>query len=116
MVMKKADLFLLVGRDDWQKDESLNLLLLQYLKKNNIPVIWEDPAAEFIYFLQKFERKFSTLPASIKKFNYRLLQLSYALIHPSYFSYLYRRRKNNFSIEYRCNELKRTIQNLGIAE
>ena len=86
--MKKGDMFLLIGRDDWQKDEALNLLLVEYFKKNNIAVVWEDPAANLIYFLQKNERKFPKLPASIKKFNLRLLQLSYALLHPSYFSYL----------------------------
>lgn len=71
----KGDVFLLVGRDNWQKDESLNLVLLDHLRKNKITVVWEDPAAELIYLLRKFERKYLWLPVSTKKFNLRLTQI-----------------------------------------
>ena len=55
--MRENTRLLLVGRDDWQKDEALNLALLQQLKNNRIEIIWEDPAAPVIHFFRKIEQK-----------------------------------------------------------
>lgn len=110
--MKK--ILLLVGRDDWQKDGALNLALLSQLKKNNIEVMWEDPAAEMIYFLRKIERRVSFLPSATSKYKLRLMQLFYAVSHPSYFLYLLRKKNN--SLEQRCESLKRRIRRYNIAD
>ncbi|MDR3370404.1 alpha/beta family hydrolase [Rhodoferax sp.] len=111
--MTKNNVLLLVGRDDWQKDEALNLTLLSRLRKNNVEIIWEDPAAEVIYFLHKVEKKLIFLPKFIKQFNLRIVQILFCLLHPSYLIYLYKRK--NKSILSRCESLKKIICKRGIA-
>lgn len=111
---RKTHALLLVGRDNWQKDEALNQKLLTRLRKTPIEIYWEDPAGAVIYQLRQLEQKISTLPAWIKTFNLRIVQLFYALLHPSYFSYLFRRKK--MAIESRCNYLEQRIRELGIAD
>ena len=111
---RKTHALLLVGRDNWQKDEALNQKLLTRLRKTPIEIYWEDPAGAVIYQLRQLEQKISVLPAWIKTFNLRIVQLFYALLHPSYFSYLFRRKKQ--AIESRCNYLEQRIRELGIAD
>ena len=111
---RKTHALLLVGRDDWQKDEALNQKLLSRLRKTPIDIYWEDPAGAAIYRLRQLEQKITGLPKCVKKLNLRLTQLCYALFQPSYFSYLFRRRKQ--AIESRCNYLERRIRGLGIAD
>jgi hypothetical protein len=111
---RKTHALLLVGRDNWQKDEALNQKLLSRLRKTPIDIYWEDPAGAAIYRLRQLEQKITGLPKCVKKLNLRLTQLCYALFHPSYFSYLFRRRKQ--AIESRCNYLERRIRGLGIAD
>lgn len=111
---RKTHALLLVGRDNWQKDEALNQKLLTRLRKTPIEIYWEDPAGAVIYQLRQLEQKISALPAWIKTFNLRIVQLFYALLHPSYFSYLFRRKKQ--AIESRCNYLEQRIRELGIAD
>ena len=111
---RKTHALLLVGRDNWQKDEALNQKLLTRLRKTPIEIYWEDPAGAVIYQLRRLEQKISALPAWIKTFNLRIVQLFYALLHPSYFSYLFRRKKQ--AIESRCNYLEQRIRELGIAD
>jgi len=110
----KNNVIILVGRDDWQKDEVLNSTLISRLRKNNVEIIWEDPAAEVIYILRKIEKKLECLPASIKKFNLRAIRILYGLLHPSYFLYLYKRK--NSSVLSRCEALKKTTRKRGVAE
>ena len=93
--MTKNNILLLVGRDDWQKDEELNLALLNKLRTNNIEVVWEDPAAEVIHSLRKFESKFGFISKKIRKFNLRMVQILYGLLNPSYLVYLYKRKNND---------------------
>jgi hypothetical protein len=111
---RKTHALLLVGRDDWQKDEVLNQKLLTRLRKVPIDTHWEDPAGAAIYRLRQFEYKIKGLPKCVKKLNLRLTQLCYALVHPSYFIYLFRRRKQ--AIDIRCAYLERRIRELGIAD
>jgi len=111
----KNNVILLVGRDDWQKDEALNLALISRLRNNDVEIIWEDPAAEVIYFFRRIEKKFEFLPVVIKKYSLRLVKILYGLFHPSYFFYLYQ-RKNKTDVMSRCKSLKNLIGNRGIAE
>ena len=112
--MRENTRLLLVGRDDWQKDEALNLALLQQLKNNCIEIIWEDPAAPVIYFFRKIEQKCKIFSPRIKKCHLRLIQIVYGLLHPSYFVYLYKRKNN--SVAFRCESLKKTIRKHGGAK
>ena len=73
--MTKNNILLLVGRDDWQKDEALNLALLNKLRTNNIEVVWEDPAAEVIHSLRKIESKFGIISKRI--FDYHRTSASF---------------------------------------
>lgn len=111
--MTKRNILLLVGRDDWQKDEALNLALLHKLRENNVEIIWEDPAAEVIHRLRKIEKRIHFLPKGIKKFNLRIVQILYGLLHPPYIFYLYKRR--NHSVLSRCESLTKTICKRGFA-
>jgi len=111
---RKTHALLLVGRDNWQKDEALNQKLLTRLRKTPIEIYWEDPAGAAIYRLRQFEHKITGIPKWVKTFNLRVVQLCYALLHPSYFSYLFRRKKQ--AIESRCNYLEQRILELGIAD
>ena len=111
--MTKNNILLLVGRDDWQKDEALNLALLNKLRMNNIEVVWEDPAAGAIHFLRKIESKIGILPQKIRKINLRIIQIIYGLLNPSYFLYLYKRKNN--SVPSRCHSLINTIRKRDIA-
>ena len=112
--MRENTRLLLVGRDDWQKDEALNLALLQQLKNNRIEIIWEDPAAPVIHFFRKIEQKYKIFSPRIKKCHLRLIQIVYGLLHPSYFVYLYKRKNN--SVAFRCESLKKTIRKHGGAK
>jgi hypothetical protein len=109
----KNNILLLVGRDDWQKDEALNLALLNKLRTNNIEVVWEDPSADVIHFLRKIESKIGIFPKRIRKFNLRIVQILYGLLNPSYLVYLYKRKSN--SVLSRCESLAITICKRGIA-
>nr|WP_321239423.1 alpha/beta family hydrolase [uncultured Tolumonas sp.] len=111
--MTKNNILLLVGRDDWQKDETLNLALLNKLRANNVEVLWEDPAAEVIHFLRKIESKFGIISKRIRKFNLRIVQILYGLLNPSYLVYLYKRKNND--VLSRCKSLANTICKRGIA-
>lgn len=112
--MAKNNFLVLVGRDNWQKDAVINITLLEQLRKNNVEIIWEDPAAEAIYFIRKQAHRISLLPEIIKKCSLRITQIFYALMHPSYFLHLFRKKDN--SISARCTSLKKTILKLGPAE
>ncbi len=109
----KNNILLLVGRDDWQKDEALNLALLNKLRANNVEVLWEDQAAEVIHFLRKIESKISILPKRMRKLNLRIVQILYGLLNPSYLVYLYKRKGND--VLSRCESLANTICKRGIA-
>lgn len=112
--MVANNIFLLVGRDNWQKDISSTVVLLERLNKNNIKVIWEDPVAEAIYISQRFEKKIEWLPKIFRKISLQILEIFYGLLHPSYF--LFRYRGKNTSVPSRCKSLKNRILKLGIAE
>ena len=113
----KNRVFLFAGRDDWQKDTGLNHVLVNYTKKKNYKIVWEDPAGGFTYKLRLIESHFKNIPAIIKKLNLRLSQILYALIHWNYFIYLYEQifnRKEEDLVKLRCKRLKKRIQELSI--
>lgn len=110
--MAENTILLLVGRDDWQKDEALNLALHNRLKENRIEIVWEDPAGKVIHALRKAEKKIPFISKKIKNLNLRITQVLYGLFHPSYFSYLYKRK--GISILARCELLKKTIRKQSI--
>ncbi|WP_143541598.1 alpha/beta family hydrolase [Rhodoferax fermentans] len=107
------NILLLVGRDDWQKDEALNLVLLNKLTKYNIEIIWEDPAAKVIHHLRKIENKIGIHEKTVKHLNLRIVQIVYGLLNPSYLAYLYKRRSK--SVLSRCHSLAKMICKRGIA-
>jgi len=101
----------LVGRDNWQKDDQLNHVLLKNLKKTNCKIIWEDPAGDILYKLRRLEDNLKWIPRPVREINLRLVQFFYALTHWNYFSYLSGRKTG--SIELRCQKLKKSIHTLG---
>ncbi len=110
--MKKT-VFLLIGRDNWQQDDSLNHVLLSHLRKYNHKIIWEDPAGAALYRLRNFERNFNgRLPAAIQKLNVRMVQVLYGFTHWHYFHYLLAGRRDT-SIESRSRKLRKTITDLS---
>ncbi|MBO3276859.1 alpha/beta family hydrolase [Pseudomonas schmalbachii] len=110
--MPRKPALILVGRDNWQKDESLNQLLLgRFSRRNDIRIIWEDPAAEVIQRARRLESRLTWLPAFSRRLTLRLTQILYGLANPSYFVYLYRRRGN--SIPARCHDLREIVGKLG---
>jgi len=115
MVMKNREhsskVIFLVGRDNWQKDDALNSIFLDFLKKNNHAIVWEDPAGALLYQWRRLERKIKWLPESVKVLNLRILQVLYGLLHWRYFYFLLSRKIN--SIELRCELLKQSILALG---
>ncbi len=110
--LSSEKIILLVQRDNWQKDNSLNQILIQYLKKSKHRIVWEDPAGNVLYRVRNFENKIKWLPVSIKKIDLKIVQLLYALTHWSYFSFLFNRSKG--IIELRSKKLKKSILKLGI--
>lgn len=101
----------LIGRDHWQKDLSLNHILLKYLQQSEHEVIWEDPAGNLIYKFREIENNLKWLPDYVKKINLRLLQFGFDIFHWNYFSYLSKRQ--NTSIEFRTKKLKKSILKMG---
>lgn len=101
----------LIGRDNWQKDDSLNHVLINYLKKTRHEIRWEDPAANILYKFRSFENKLKWLPNYIKTINLRVIQTFYGIFHWNYFNYLSDRR--NLSVELRIEKLKKSILKLG---
>lgn len=112
--MSPEHIVLFVGRDDWQKDEQFNLMLINALKNKKFTIKWEDPGAHYIYQLRSWERHLNWLPKSIRRLNLRLVQLAYGLRHPGYFRYLLNRK--TMTIESRSNELRHRIKQLGSPE
>ena len=101
----------LIDRDNWQKDNSVNHILITYLKKSNWEIRWEDPAGKFIYQLRKIQNRYKWIPNYLKNINLRIVQILYGIFNPSYFHYLSYRRTS--SIETRVEQLKKNISNIG---
>ena len=104
-------IILLIGSEFWQKDDSINHILFDYLKKTKNEIVWEDPAGNLLYRLNKFENQFKWLPKFIKRINLRCTQILYLLLHWSYFNYLSDRK--NPSVKLRAEKLKQSILRLG---
>src|ERR1035437_7856185 len=101
----------LIGRDNWQKDDSLNHVLINYLRKARHEIRWEDPAGSLLYKYSSFENNLKWLPNYVKKINLRAIQILYGIFHWNYFNYLFNRR--NSSVELRIKKLKMSILKLG---
>lgn len=97
----------LVGRDNWQKDDSLNHILFNHLQKKKYEIIWEDPAGHLIYKFRKIENDIKWIPNYVRKINLRLLQFVYGIFHWNYFNYLSKR--NHISVKIRSEKLKKSI-------
>ncbi len=113
-VIKKTNsdkIVLLIGRDNWQMDDSLNHILLKNFKKNNLKIIWEDPAGKLIYKLRRIENKINWLPNICKRINLRFTQILFGIFKWDYFIYL--KNQKNHSIELRSEKLKKAILKLG---
>lgn len=102
---------LMIGRDDWQKDEALNLSLLEYLNKQNHNIIWEGHVEISIFESTTLDWTYKWLPNSIKNINKKIIRLIYSLFDWNYFRHVY--SKNNNTIEFRCRQLRRSILKLG---
>lgn len=109
--MPSNKVILLVGRDNWQKDDELNHILLKNLKQYDYKIIWEDPAGNLIYKFRRLENKLKWLPEPVKRFDLRFIQFLYGLSHWSYFSYLAGRQ--NIAVDLRCRKLRQSILQLG---
>lgn len=107
----RTKILFLIGRENWQKDNSLNHILYNHLKNTENEVVWEDPAGKLLYRLSNFENRFTRLPNCIKKINLRFTQILYLFFHWNYFNYLYDRKQT--SIELRTLKLKKSILKLG---
>lgn len=100
-----------VGRDDWQHEHRLNLLLLDKLDRQQYLIYWEDPAASLIYRYKKIERRYlEWLPQRAKRLNIRLLQIGYSLCHPSYVRFLQQRKSEQ--LHHRRDILRQRIQQI----
>lgn len=106
--------FFLVGRDNWQKDASLNQFLLNYLKTFNGKIIWEDPASAVLLKLYQLESKIQWLPPALKKLNRKVIRFCYALFHWEYFGFLKALRQK--SIPLRCKNLEQKILKLPFSK
>jgi hypothetical protein len=101
----------LIGRENWQKDNALNHILFDYLKKTKNEIVWEDPAGNLLYRLNKFENHLKWLPNYIKRINHRFTLILYLFFHWSYFNYLSDRKKP--CTKLRAEMLKQSILRLG---
>lgn len=103
---------LLAGRDDWQRDDALNLSLLEELsKEGSFDIAWEDPASESIYWWHRWLPRSFTPPQRLKQINLRFVQLAYGILHPSYFGYLHTRKRGH--LPARCIALSKRIRDLS---
>jgi hypothetical protein len=103
----KPKAILLVGRDNWQKDNDLNVVLLNYLKQTGITIIWEDPAATIFHKVLRFQNGVKWLPERLRLFNTRLLQIALCIFKPGYYSYM--KPRLNQSINGRMASLEKRI-------
>lgn len=108
--MKRQKIIYLIERDNWQKDDNLNKILINYLKNTPHKIMWEDPAGDMIYRLRNIESRWDNLPNLIKKVNLRIAQIIYGLFHWSYIVYLSDRRMND--IQVRSKRLKKNLLKL----
>ena len=87
--MKKSNkLIFLIGRDQWQKDDVLNQILVTYFKKNGCQIEWEDPAGNIIYHCRKFGLHFKNSANFLRIISIRCIQIVYGLFHWNYFIFL----------------------------
>jgi hypothetical protein len=109
---RQNKIIFLIGRDNWQKDDSLNHILINHLKRTEYKIKWEDPAGCTLYKFRNFENHhLKWLPDYIKIINLRAIQIFYGICHWNYFNYLSDRR--NSSVELRIKKLKKSILRLG---
>ncbi|KAB0579987.1 hypothetical protein F7Q92_13700 [Ideonella dechloratans] len=107
----RATVLLMVGRDDWQKDEPLNIQLLERLRRPGLRVVWEDRATAWVHAWLDWTRRYPGLPGRLRHLGLRAAQLAYAVMHPSYLGYL--RRRGRRTVEGRCASLTHTVRALA---
>ena len=70
----------IIGRDDWQRDGPLHEVLIPLLADPQWRIVWEDPAAQCLYHIQRL----GWLGARGKQRLTRAFQLAYAAFNPRY--------------------------------
>jgi hypothetical protein len=101
---------LIVGRENLQKDGSLNTALLDYLYQQNYMILYE-PIGQEIYHKINIERKYKWFPAILKKIFWRIYLLRYTILNFNLFLKSF--RKNINTVEFRSKILKQFILKLG---
>ena len=103
----KPKAVLLIGRDNWQRDNGLNTILLNYLKQTAVTILWEDPAAIIFYKILYYLNKIKWLPEWSRLYLTRITQLILCFFKPGYYTYM--KTKLNQSIEGRVSSLEKRI-------
>ena len=86
-----SKIVLLLGRDNWQKDDYLNKILVTHLKAMNYEIQWEDPAGKIIYYFRNSGTKFINQNKLLGLSFLRFIQIRWALFNWNYFAYLSKR-------------------------
>lgn len=94
---KKTLSILLVGRDDWQREDPLFETLMQRLESLGYPIIWEMPSAKIRYKLRRLQHRWPWFPLIQTRITLRITQLIYGIAHPNYLWNLYQRRCHSIS-------------------
>ncbi|MGZ3756261.1 MAG: alpha/beta family hydrolase [Mucilaginibacter sp.] len=103
----KPKAVLLIGRDNWQRDNGLNTVLLNYLKQTAATILWDDPAAITVYKILRHQNKIKWLPEKVMLLNLRIVQFILCLFKPGYYAYI--KTKINQSVEGRVSSLEKRI-------
>lgn len=93
----------IIGRDDWQRDGPLHEVLIPLLSDPQLRIVWEDPAAQFLYRVHRL----GWLTPRCKHLLTRAFQLCYATLYPRYAWFIYTRR--HLSIPGRAQFLQRWL-------
>ncbi len=107
------------GRDNWEKDQELNQIIVKFLVENNIEIRWEDPAENLLFKFRFLEKHFNWLPPFLKRNRRKIVQLTYGIFNWSYLNYYFNFYYNNYSgksnktIDFRTKKLKESVLNLG---
>ena len=103
MILPWALTLFIIGRDDWQRDGPLHEVLIPLLADPQWRIVWEDPAAQCLYHIQRL----GWLGARGKQRLTRAFQLAYAAFNPRYAWFIYSRR--HLSITERAQFLRRWL-------
>jgi uncharacterized protein len=109
--MDAQKILLLIGRDNWLQDYALNRMLLERLENRGVEIVWEDGAGKFVHYLNKLKKRYTWMPCFTKKWNIKIIQIIYGILHPGYFLTVYKKKIS--PIKFRSEYLIKTINQLG---